>query len=136
MVIELLDLAITDLDRFAFVKAVSNLRLRQSEVIHHTQTQNLTWDIIYIVGGGMFSDHQVFATDVCNAVKASKSSTIKAIIRLVEDKVITQDRDIYDHRRKIIGFTKSFQEQFTSLTDQFIRESMIKAGDDLFKKGQ
>ena len=136
MMIKQLDLAITDLQRFACVKAVSKLRLRQSEIIHHTQTQNLTWDIIYIVGVGMFGDHPVFATDVCNAVKASKSSTIKAIIRLVEDKVITQDRDNYDHRRKIISFTESFKEQFTSLTDQFIRKAVIEAGDDLFKKGK
>ena len=135
MVIEHLDLAITDLERFSFVKAVSNLRLRQSEVIHHTQTQNLTWDIIYIVGVGMFSEHPVFATDICNAVKASKSSTIKAIIRLVEDKVITQKKDNFDCRRKIISFTESFKEQFTSLTDQFIREAMIEKGDYFFKKG-
>ena len=59
MVIEHLDLAITDLERFACVKAVSKLSLRQSEIIHHTQTQNLTWDIIYIVGVGMFGDHPV-----------------------------------------------------------------------------
>ena len=134
MVIEHLDLAITDLERFAFVKAVSNLRLRQSEVIHHTQTQNLTWDIIYIVGVGMFSDHPVFATDICNAVKASKPSTIKAIIRLTEDKVITQKKDNFDCRRKIISFTKDFKEQFISLTDEFIREAMIEKGDYFFKK--
>ena len=129
-----LDLAITDLERFAYVKAISKLGLRQSEIIHHTQTQNLTWDIIYIVGVGMYSDHPVFATDVCNAVKASKSSTIKAIIRLVKDKVIIQDRDNSDWRRKTISFTKSFKEQFTSLTDQFIRKAVIEAGDVLFKK--
>ena len=83
----------------------------------------------------MFSDNLVFATDICNSVKASKSSTIKAIIRLVEDKVITQDRDNYDHRRKIISFTESFKEQFTSLTDEFIREVMIylKKDNDLKK---
>ena len=136
MMIKQFDLAITDLERFACVKAVYKLSLGQSEIIHHTQTQNLTWDIIYIVWVGMFSDHLVFATDICNAVKASKSSTIKAIIRLVEDKVIIQDRDNFDCRRKIISFTKSFKEQFISLTDEFIREAMIKAGDDLFKKGQ
>ena len=136
MMIKQLDHAITDLERFAYVKAISKLGLRQSEIIHHTQTQNLTWDIIYIVGVAMFSDHPVFATDVCNAVKASKSSTIKAIIRLVKDKVIIQDRDNSDWRRKTISFTKSSKEQFTSLTDQFIREAIIEAGDDLFKKGQ
>ena len=83
------DLAITDLERFSYVKAISKLGLRQSEIIHHTQTQNLTWDIIYIVGVAMFSDHPIFASDICNAVKASKPSTIKAIIRLVEDKLIS-----------------------------------------------
>ena len=134
MMIKQFDLAITDLERFACVKAVSKLRLRQSEIIHHTQTQNLTWDIIYIVGVGMFGERAVFATDVCNAVKASKSSTIKAINRLVKDKVIIQDRDNSDWRRKTISFTKSFKEQFTSLTDEFIREAMIKAGDDFLKK--
>jgi len=120
-----LDLAVTDSERFACVKAISKLRTRQSEIIHHTQTQNLTWDIIYIVGVGTFSDHPVYATDICNAVKVSKSSTIKAIIRLVEDKVITQQRDNFDHRRKIISFTISFKEQFILLTDKFIREAMI-----------
>jgi len=134
--IKQLNLPITDLERFACVKAVSRLSLRQSEIIHHTQTQNLTWDIIYIIGVGMFSDYPVFATDICNAVKASKSSTIKAITRLIEDKVIIQEKDNFDCRRKIISFTKNFKEQFISITDEFIREAMIEEGDYLFKKGQ
>ena len=80
-------------------------------------------------------DRAVFVTDVCHAVKSSKSTTIKAIDRLVRDKVLDRRNDKIDKRRKILTISRTFKPKLLSYIDEIIACFMLgdiieKIGDD------
>jgi|TARA_Y100000294_G_scaffold117003_2_gene108586 DNA-binding MarR family transcriptional regulator len=119
-VVEKLDFLITDERGAAFIKGAVIARRRQSELVKQNETQNLTWDIIYQVAGSFFQNKQICVTDVCHAVMASKSSTIKALDRLVRDGVLVRTNDKNDKRRKFLNLNKAFEPKFLAYLDEFI----------------
>ena len=124
--VENLNFIITYERRAVFVKGAIQARRRQSELVRQNETQNLTWDIIFHVAEGLFKDKQIFVTDVCHAVMASKSSTIKALDRLVREGVLVRAKDKSDRRRKILSLSKAFEPKFLAYLDEFIFSIVIE----------
>ena len=114
-------LKITDKKRATFVKGASLARHRQAELIQQSFTQNLTWDIIYIVSHGHFENYPVFVMDVCHSVKVSRTTVIKKIDRLVESEILTRETWESDKRRKVVKFTVAFLPKIESYIDESIR---------------
>lgn len=123
--INLIDFEITNETRAAYLRASTYARSKQNEIAHQGQTQNLVWTIIYIVAEAFWSDRTVFVTDVCHGITSPKSSTIKAINRLVRDKVLDRKRDKTDRRRKTLTLSKTFTPKLRSYIDEVISRFML-----------
>ena len=110
----------TNAKRAVFVRGASLARRRQGELIQQSFTQNLTWDIIYIVAHGHFEDYPVFVTDVCHSVNVSKSTVIKAIDGLVRSEILARETWKNDKRRRVVKFTVAFAPMIESYIDESI----------------
>lgn len=114
------DFLVTDEKRAAFLRDSTWARQRQIELVPQSHAQNLAWTIIYIVTEGLLSGRNIFVTDVCHAVESSKSTVIKAIDRLVRDKMIDRQSDEIDRRRKILTINRTFKPKILSYIDETI----------------
>ena len=118
--VEKLGIPITDEKRVAFLRDSTWARQRQSELVPESHAQNLAWTIIYVVTEALLRGNNIFVTDVCHAVKSSKSTTIKSIDHLVRDKVLNRQPDKIDKRRKILTINRTFEPKILSYIDETI----------------
>lgn len=116
---------ITDERRLSFIRSSLIARRRQSELVKQSETQNLTWDIIYQVAECYFGGKKICITDVYISVLASKTSTIKATDRLVRDGVLVRSKDKSDKRRNNLNLSKAFELKFLAYLDELISSIMI-----------
>ena len=126
-----IEFQITDEKRISYLRDSTYARGRQNSLVPQGQTQNLVWTIIYILAEAHLCQRITFVSDVCCSVKSSRTTTLKAINRMVQNKVLKRQNDKTDKRRKILTISPSFRPKLFSYLDETISRFMIS---DVIKK--
>ncbi len=100
------------------------VQLFQHQITNHIHAQNhpsfskTTWEIIYFLCSGMFSNSQFSVSDIYSSISISKTAVIRYLSRLEGWGIVEKRMDHIDRRRKILDFTPQFKTVITKAVDQ------------------
>ncbi|MEQ9170711.1 MAG: hypothetical protein RIE87_05830 [Rhodospirillales bacterium] len=98
-------------------------RAAQNSLYRNAGTQNLTWDVLFLIAEAQYAGQNLNVSDICVSVAASKSTTLKLIAQLSTDDVITKRQKENDSRTQLVtlneGFRRKLEQYLDSLTETF-----------------
>lgn len=107
----------------AKVRWVQKSRAAQNSLYRNAGTQNLTWDVLFLIAEAQYAGQNLNVSDICVSVAASKSTTLKLIAQLSTDDVITKRQKENDSRTQLVtlneGFRRKLEQYLDSLTETF-----------------
>lgn len=107
------------------VRWVQKSRATQNALYRNAGTQNLTWDVLFLIAESQYAGQDLNVSDICVSVSASKSTTLKLIAQLATDEVIDKRQKENDSRTQLVtlhdGFRKNLEAYLDGLTKAFPR---------------
>lgn len=102
------------------VRWMQKSRAAQNALYRNAGTQNLTWDVIFLIAEAQYAGQNLNVSDICVSVAASKSTTLKLIAQLALDDVIIKRQKENDSRTQLVTlndvFRKRLEHHLDSLT--------------------
>ncbi|MEQ9557632.1 MAG: hypothetical protein RIG67_17820 [Rhodospirillales bacterium] len=98
-------------------------RAAQNNLYRNAGTQNLTWDVLFLIAEAQYAGQDLNVSDICVSVAASKSTTLKLIAQLATDDVISKRQKENDSRTQLVTLNETFRRKLEhyldSLTETF-----------------
>ncbi|HBC07297.1 MAG TPA: hypothetical protein DC046_06895 [Rhodospirillaceae bacterium] len=98
-------------------------RATQNALYRNAGTQNLTWDVLFLIAEAQYAGQNLNVSDICVSVTASKSTTLKLIAQLATDNVIDKRQKENDSRTQLVtlndGFRKKLEHYLDTLSTTF-----------------
>lgn len=105
------------------VRWVQKSRATQNSLYRNAGTQNLTWDVLFLIAEAQYAGQNLNVSDICVSVAASKSTTLKLIAQLAMDGVINKRQKENDSRTQLVtlndGFRKKLEYYLDNLTETY-----------------
>ena len=105
------------------VRWVQKSRATQNSLYRNAGTQNLTWDVLFLIAEAQYAGQNLNVSDICVSVAASKSTTLKLIAQLAMDSVINKRQKENDSRTQLVtlndGFRKKLEYYLDNLTETY-----------------
>lgn len=102
---------------------VQKSRAAQNALYRNAGTQNLTWDVLFLIAEAQYAGQNLNVSDICVSVAASKSTTLKLIAQLATDNVINKRQKENDSRTQLVtlndGFRKKLEYYLDNLTETY-----------------
>ena len=83
----------------------------QNALYRNAGTQNLTWDVLFLIAEAQYAGQNLNVSDICVAVAASKSTTLKLIAQLASDDVIIKRQKENDSRTQLVTLNETFRKR-------------------------
>lgn len=99
------------------VQWVQSARSAQNSLYRNAGTQNLTWDVLFLIAEAQYAGKNLNVSDICVSVSASKSTTLKLIAQLASDGVIDKRQKENDSRTQLVTLNDGFQKKLESYLD-------------------
>jgi len=84
----------------------------------HAYVSKTTWEIIYFLCSGLYSNATVAVSDIYSSIDVSKTAVIRCLNRLEARRIIEKNHDPADKRRRLISFTDAFAKQVAAAADE------------------
>lgn len=99
------------------VRWVQKSRATQNTLYRNAGTQNLTWDVLFLIAESQYAGQDLNVSDICVSVSASKSTTLKLIAQLAMDGVIDKRQKVNDSRTQLVTLTEGFRKKLEYYLD-------------------
>lgn len=93
------------------VRWAQKSRAAQNALYRNAGTQNLTWDVIFLIAEAQYAGQNLNVSDICVSVAASKSTTLKLIAQLAVDDVIVKRQKENDSRTQLVTLNEAFRKR-------------------------
>tara|TARA_B100000513_G_C11830618_1_gene162394 strand:+ start:153 stop:533 length:381 start_codon:yes stop_codon:yes gene_type:complete len=103
------------------VQWVQSSRAAQNALYRNAGTQNLTWDVLFLIAEAQYGGKNLNVSDICVSVSASKSTTLKLIAQLASDGVIDKRQKENDSRTQLVTLNDGFRKKLESYLDTISR---------------
>ncbi|PIW29559.1 MAG: hypothetical protein COW30_04830 [Rhodospirillales bacterium CG15_BIG_FIL_POST_REV_8_21_14_020_66_15] len=103
------------------VRWVQQSRATQNTLYRNAGTQNLTWDVLFLIAEAQYAGKNLNVSDICVSVAASKSTTLKLIAQLAMDGVINKRQKENDSRTQLVTLSDSFRKKLEFYLDNITR---------------
>jgi|TARA_R100001129_G_scaffold51627_3_gene35638 DNA-binding MarR family transcriptional regulator len=99
------------------VRWVQKSRATQNALYRNAGTQNLTWDVLFLIAEAQYAGQNLNVSDICVSVAASKSTTLKLIAQLATDSVIDKRQKENDSRTQLVTLHDTFRKKLEHYLD-------------------
>jgi DNA-binding MarR family transcriptional regulator len=99
------------------VRWVQKSRATQNNLYRNAGTQNLTWDVLFLIAEAQYAGQNLNVSDICVSVSASKSTTLKLIAQLAMDGVINKRQKENDSRTQLVTLSEGFRKKLEYYLD-------------------
>lgn len=95
----------------------------QTKLNKYLETKSLgpfsktTWEIIYFLCNGYFTDTRIAVSDIYSSLDVSKTAVIRYLNRLENWGVVEKHHDTHDKRKKFLKFAPEFEAQIAEVVD-------------------
>lgn len=103
------------------VRWVQKSRATQNSLYRNAGTQNLTWDVLFLIAEAQYAGQNLNVSDICVSVAASKSTTLKLIAQLAMDGVINKRQKENDSRTQLVTLNDSFRKKLEFYLDNLTK---------------
>lgn len=103
------------------VRWVQKSRATQNSLYRNAGTQNLTWDVLFLIAEAQYAGQNLNVSDICVSVAASKSTTLKLIAQLAMDGVIDKRQKENDSRTQLVTLNDSFRKRLEFYLDNLTK---------------
>ncbi|MAN79361.1 MAG: hypothetical protein CMF64_03085 [Magnetovibrio sp.] len=93
------------------VRWMQKSRGAQNALYRNAGTQNLTWDVLFLIAEAQYAGQNLNVSDICVSVAASKSTTLKLIAQLASDDVIIKRQKENDSRTQLVTLNETFRKR-------------------------
>lgn len=99
------------------VRWVQSSRATQNKIYRNAGTQNLTWDVLFLIAEAQYAGQHLNVSDICVSVAASKSTTLKLIAQLALDGMIVKRQKKNDSRTQLVTLSDPFRKKLEAYLD-------------------
>ena len=99
------------------VRWVQKSRATQNALYRNAGTQNLTWDVLFLIAEAQYAGQNLNVSDIFVSVAASKSTTLKLIAQLATDSVIDKRQKENDSRTQLVTLHDTFRKKLEHYLD-------------------
>lgn len=100
------------------VRWAQEVRRAQNALYRNAGTQNLTWDVLFLIAEAQYAGQNLNVSDICVSVAASKSTTLKLIAQLAGNGVVDKRQKENDSRTQLVTLNDAFRKKFEAYLDK------------------
>lgn len=100
------------------VRWAQEVRRAQNALYRNAGTQNLTWDVLFLIAEAQYAGQNLNVSDICVSVAASKSTTLKLIAQLASNGVVDKRQKENDSRTQLVTLNDAFRKKFEAYLDK------------------
>ena len=102
------------------VRWAQQVRSAQNALYRNAGTQNLTWDVLFLIAEAQYAGQNLNVSDICVSVAASKSTTLKLIAQLAGNGVVDKRHKENDSRTQLVTLNETFRKKFEAYLDNVV----------------
>lgn len=102
------------------VRWAQQVRSAQNALYRNAGTQNLTWDVLFLIAEAQYAGQNLNVSDICVSVAASKSTTLKLIAQLAGNGVVDKRQKENDSRTQLVTLNETFRKKFEAYLDNVV----------------
>ena len=102
------------------VRWAQQVRSAQNALYRNAGTQNLTWDVLFLIAEAQYAGQNLNVSDICVSVAASKSTTLKLIAQLAGNGVVDKRQKENDSRTQLVTLNETFRKKFEAYLDKVV----------------
>ncbi|HAD88081.1 MAG TPA: hypothetical protein DCG48_12025 [Rhodospirillaceae bacterium] len=102
------------------VRWAQQVRSAQNALYRNAGTQNLTWDVLFLIAEAQYAGQNLNVSDICVSVAASKSTTLKLIAQLAGNGIVDKRQKENDSRTQLVTLNETFRKKFEAYLDNVV----------------